>query len=88
MANILVIDDDESLVRAIRLNLSLDGFRVQTARDGVEGLEKIAARGGNRLLRGGSPLPSRARASAADNSSRSLPKSFDAMWSAGRVALS
>lgn len=38
---ILVIDDDPSLVRAIRLTLTLDGFQVETASNGLEGLERL-----------------------------------------------
>jgi DNA-binding response OmpR family regulator len=38
---ILVLDDDLTLLRVIRLSLSLEGFEVSTAADGVEGLEHI-----------------------------------------------
>lgn len=40
---VLVIDDDVSLLRVIRLSLRYEGFDVQTARDGLEGLEKVEA---------------------------------------------
>jgi diguanylate cyclase (GGDEF)-like protein len=36
---ILVVDDDEDIVRVIRVNLELEGFRVVTAQDGQEALE-------------------------------------------------
>jgi len=39
---ILVLDDDPSLLRAIRLTLVLGGFEVETAADGVLGLEQLA----------------------------------------------
>ena len=39
---ILVLDDDPSLLRAIRLTLVLEGFEVETAVDGVLGLELLA----------------------------------------------
>ncbi|HEX5368131.1 MAG TPA: response regulator [Dehalococcoidia bacterium] len=38
---ILVIDDDRSVLRAIRLTLILDGFEVETASDGLEGLDQL-----------------------------------------------
>ena len=38
---ILVLDDDLTLLRVIRLSLSLEGFAVSTASDGIEGLEHI-----------------------------------------------
>lgn len=38
---ILVLDDDASLLRSVRLILVLEGFEVITAADGVEGLERI-----------------------------------------------
>ena len=39
---ILVLDDDPSLLRAIRLTLVLEGFEVETAADGILGLEQLA----------------------------------------------
>lgn len=36
--NILVVDDDEPLLRVIRLALVSEGFGVRTARDGIEAL--------------------------------------------------
>jgi DNA-binding response OmpR family regulator len=42
---ILVLDDDPSLLRAIRLTLVLEGFEVETAVDGVLGLELLADNG-------------------------------------------
>ena len=40
---VLIIDDDEALLRMIRLCLAADGFRVATARDGLLGLDKLEA---------------------------------------------
>jgi len=37
---ILIIDDDPDIVRFIRVNLELDGYRVESAPGGVEGLER------------------------------------------------
>lgn len=49
-ARILVLDDDPSLLRTIRLILDLEGFTVETAVDGVEGLEQVAADGFDLIL--------------------------------------
>jgi len=38
---VLIIDDDEALLRMIRLCLAADGFRVATAGDGELGLDKL-----------------------------------------------
>jgi diguanylate cyclase (GGDEF)-like protein len=38
--NILVVDDDEDIVRVIRVNLQLEGYEVDTAHDGQAGLDK------------------------------------------------
>lgn len=38
--NILVVDDDEDIVRVIRVNLQLEGYEVDIAHDGQEGLDK------------------------------------------------
>jgi DNA-binding response OmpR family regulator len=40
---VLVIDDDQALLRMIRLSMASDGLEVGTARDGVEGLERLDA---------------------------------------------
>ena len=37
------MDDNDNIRRLIRINLELAGFEVDTARDGVEALERIAA---------------------------------------------
>jgi two-component system KDP operon response regulator KdpE len=37
---ILVVDDEDRMIRFIRMNLELEGFRVIEAEDGVEALEK------------------------------------------------
>lgn len=42
-ARILVIDDDPSLLRSVRLTLLVEGFDVGTATNGVEGLEALEA---------------------------------------------
>jgi diguanylate cyclase (GGDEF)-like protein len=38
--NILVVDDDEDIVRVIRVNLQLEGYEVHMAHDGQEALDK------------------------------------------------
>jgi len=38
---ILVVDDDEDIVRVVRVNLELEGFEVSTAFDGVEGVQAV-----------------------------------------------
>jgi DNA-binding response OmpR family regulator len=40
---VLVVDDDEDIVRVVRINLELEGFEVDTAGDGQEALERAAA---------------------------------------------
>jgi diguanylate cyclase (GGDEF)-like protein len=40
---ILVVDDDADIVRFVEMNLRLEGYRVLTARDGLEALEMVAA---------------------------------------------
>lgn len=42
MAKILLIDDDPLLVRMYQKKLENDGFQVETADDGVKGLQKVA----------------------------------------------
>ncbi len=37
---ILVVDDDEDIVRVVRINLELEGFQVDTAGDGVAAIER------------------------------------------------
>ncbi|HUF54247.1 MAG TPA: response regulator [Dehalococcoidia bacterium] len=39
---VLIIDDDPSLLRSIRLTLSVEGYAVETAVDGIDGLERVA----------------------------------------------
>ncbi len=39
---ILVVDDDEDILRVVRINLELEGFEVRTAVDGVDALDKAA----------------------------------------------
>ena len=38
---VLVIDDDEALLRMLRLSLASEGFQVATAEGGASGLEKL-----------------------------------------------
>ena len=40
--SILVVDDDQAMLRMIRLTLVSEGYAVTTASDGVEGLERLA----------------------------------------------
>lgn len=40
---VLVVDDQPHIVRLIQVNLEKEGFRVATASDGVEGMEKVRA---------------------------------------------
>ncbi len=40
---ILVVDDDADIVRFVEMNLRLEGYRVLTARDGLEALDMVAA---------------------------------------------
>ena len=38
---VLVIDDDQALLRMIRLSMTFDGFDVATAQDGIAALEQM-----------------------------------------------
>ena len=38
---VLVIDDDQALLRMVRLSMASDGLEVTTATDGIEGLEAL-----------------------------------------------
>ncbi len=40
---VLVVDDDEDILRVVRINLELEGFEVTTAVDGQDALDKAAA---------------------------------------------
>jgi DNA-binding response OmpR family regulator len=40
---VLVIDDDQALLRMIRLSMTFDGFNVATAQDGIAALEQLDA---------------------------------------------
>ena len=40
---VLVVDDDDDIVRVVRINLELEGFDVDTAGDGQEALERAIA---------------------------------------------
>ena len=39
---VLVVDDDEDIVRVVRINLELEGFEVETAGDGQEALDRAS----------------------------------------------
>jgi len=41
---LLVVDDDPTIVRSLRVNLEAEGYEVQTATSGREALEKVRAR--------------------------------------------
>ena len=41
MARVLIVDDDRSIVRMLRLILHTSGFEVSIAYDGVEALDEI-----------------------------------------------
>jgi CheY-like chemotaxis protein len=43
LGRVLVVDDNDNIRRLICINLELAGFEVDTARDGVEALERVAA---------------------------------------------
>ena len=42
--NILVVDDDSLILTFLQKTLAHSGYEVETARDGVEGLEKALER--------------------------------------------
>ena len=46
---ILVVDDDEDIVRVVRINLELEGYEVATAHDGQEALDEAAGRANQAL---------------------------------------
>jgi CheY-like chemotaxis protein len=41
---ILIVDDEAHVIRVLRLTLEREGYAVETASDGVEALQKMAAR--------------------------------------------
>jgi len=47
---VMVIDDDEAVREALGLALEADGYGVQFARDGREGLELLARRGADVII--------------------------------------
>ncbi len=47
---VLVVEDDEHISLAVRVCLELAGYRVETAVDGVEGLEKAFSKRPNLVL--------------------------------------
>jgi DNA-binding response OmpR family regulator len=42
-ANFLLVDDDPVILKLLQVNFEMEGFKVSTANDGVEGLEKARA---------------------------------------------
>ena len=42
-ATILVVDDDPVILQLLQVNFEMEGYKVTTANDGVEGLEKARA---------------------------------------------
>ena len=44
MTRVLVIDDEPSILRALRINLSARDYEVSTAADGASGLAAVARR--------------------------------------------
>jgi CheY-like chemotaxis protein len=58
--NILVIEDEPDLREGLKHNLELDGYHVQTAATGPEGL-KMATQNGHSLILLDLMLPERAR---------------------------
>jgi len=43
MKKVLVVEDEKDIAEIIKMSLELDGFKVETAANGNEGLDKIAA---------------------------------------------
>lgn len=43
MATLLIIDDDDATTYSIRRLFELEGYAVRTARDGFEGMQRVAA---------------------------------------------
>ena len=41
--NVLIVDDDQSLVRVLRMGLVAEGYVVTVAHDGAEGLRRASA---------------------------------------------
>jgi DNA-binding response OmpR family regulator len=41
MTRVLIVDDDQSIVRMLRLTLRISGFEVQTATNGLEALQLL-----------------------------------------------
>ncbi|TFG59416.1 MAG: response regulator [Spirochaetales bacterium] len=39
--NILIIDDDPDFIEVVKKNLEKEGFKVESALDGIQGMEKI-----------------------------------------------
>jgi two-component system response regulator RegX3 len=50
MKNILIIEDEETLVEALKYTLGREGYRVDAAYDGAAGLVRFTARGADLIL--------------------------------------
>ena len=42
-AKVLLVDDDPVILKLLQVNFEMEGYKVSTANDGVEGLEKARA---------------------------------------------
>ncbi|MFO0727168.1 MAG: response regulator transcription factor [Myxococcota bacterium] len=49
-ARILVVEDEESIVQGLKLNLSMEGYTVDVARDGASAVEKASQEGYDLVL--------------------------------------
>ena len=50
MTKILVVDDEQNMRTGLKDNLEFEGYEVETANDGEQGLKKIAIRQVNAVL--------------------------------------
>ncbi|TSC94028.1 MAG: Response regulators consisting of a CheY-like receiver domain and a winged-helix DNA-binding domain [Parcubacteria group bacterium Licking1014_1] len=50
MNNILIVEDEDFLIRALQDNLTAEGYTVDTAKDGEEAIEKIGKKKPNLIL--------------------------------------
>ena len=59
---VLIVEDEESFLEALRIGLGREGFAIDVARDGREALDRFkAAEPDIVLLNGEGPLPPRSR---------------------------
>jgi len=47
VSKVLVVDDDEALLRALRIGLTARGYEVSLARTGAEGVKQVSLSFGN-----------------------------------------